>query len=167
MAFSETDLTVEHYYPKYDYSDYEEIQEGEISATISFSFWKSKEAVEAAEAEEESGLAQRLHPSLRSPEPDPDTYRYSPSRDSTSSSSSSPSSSRTLHNYKPSILASYGEGEDTSSFQQSYSKAMENGMTDDSDQTDGDGESHLMPAEGSSLSNFYASLSSDTAAMLW
>ena len=167
MAFSETDLTVEHYYPKYDYSDYEEIQEGEISATISFSFWKSKEAVEAAEAEEESGLAQRLHPSLRSPETDPDTYRYSPSRDSTSSSTTSPSSSQTLHNYKPSILSSYGEEGNTSSFQQSYSKAMENGMTDDSDQNDGDNESHLMPAEGPSLSNFYASLSSDTAAMLW
>lgn len=160
VAFSETDLTVEHYYPKYDYSDYEDIQEDNVTTSSSFSFWKSKEIVEAA-SDDESGLSQRLHPSLRSPEPDPDTYRYSPSRDSTPVVTSSP----TLQNYKPSILSSYGD-----SLQQTYTDAMENGATEEEtsnsfDEIDSGG--HIMPAEGSSLSNFYASLSSDTAAMLW
>lgn len=160
VAFSETDLTVEHYYPKYDYSDYEDIQEDNVTTSFSFSFWKSKEIVETA-SDDESGLSQRLHPSLRSPEPDPDTYRYSPSRDSTSGVTSPP----TLQTYKPSILSGYG-----SSLQQTYTEAMENGTPEEEssnsfEETDSSG--HIMPAEGSSLSNFYASLSSDTAAMLW
>lgn len=162
VAFSETDLTVEHYYPKYDYSDYEEIQNDHVTTSSSFSFWKSKEEVEA---DEQSGLSQRVHPSLRSPEPDPDTYRYSPSpsRDSASPVNPPP----TLQNYKPSILSSYGN-----SLQQSYTEAMENGSLEEEEEISGsfeetDNGRHLMPAEGSSLSNFYASLSSDTAAMLW
>lgn len=176
VAFSETDLTVEHYYPKYDYGDYEDIQDNEVTTGFSFSFWKSKIAVEATDSREENGLSQRLHPSLRSPEPDPDTYRYSPSRDATSSSTSSPpppdhtspsTTTTTLHNYKPSILSSYGL-EERDSLQQSYSTAMENGMAEGEREEADDGSGgYLMPAEGPSVSNFYASLSSDTAAMLW
>lgn len=159
VAFSDSELAVEHYYPKYDYSDYEDIQEDEVSTSSSFSFWKSKEVVEAASDDEQSGLSQRLHPSLRSPEPDPDNYRYSPSRDSTSQVSGS--SPPTLQNYKPSILSSYGD-----TLHQSYSRAMENGTAEEEKECDEVDSGHLMPAEGPAL-NFYASLSSDTAAMLW
>ena len=166
MAFSDTELITEHQYPKYDYSDYENIQEDNVSAGFSFSFWKSK--VEVEEDDEQSGLSHRLHPSLRSPEPDPDTYRYSPSRDSVSPVSSPPppaaaSSSSSLHNYKPSILSSYGD-----SLQQSYTTAMENGTEYEEEEQEEEVDSGgLVATEGPSLSNFYASLSSDTAAMLW
>ena len=178
VAFSETDLTVEHYYPKYDYSDYEEIQNDEVSTGFSFSFWKSKIEVEATDADEQNGLSQRLHPSLRSPESDPDNYRYSPSRDSAPagqtpplSGSSSPAvktTTLTLHNYKPTILSSYGEKLGEESLQQSYSRAMENGEMEEGEregEDTPDGGDHLMPGDG--VPNFYASLSSDTAAMLW
>ena len=169
MAFSDTELITEHHYPKYDYSDYENSQEDDVSAGFSFSFWKSKVEVEE---DEQSGLSHRLHPSLRSPEPDPDTYRYSPSRDSVSPVSSPPppvaasSSSSSLHNYKPSILSSYGD-----SLQQSYTTAMENGTEyeeeeQEEEEVDSSG-GGLVATDGPSLSNFYASLSSDTAAMLW
>ena len=164
---------MEHYYPKYDYSDYEDIQDNEVSTGFSFSFWKSKIAVEAVDSEEQNGLSQRLHPSLLSPEPDPDTYRYSPSRDPAPTSPpprdhTSPSTSTTLHNYKPSILSSYGQ-DGGDSLQQTYSRAMENGTVEEEreERDGGGGGGYLMPAEGTSVSNFYASLSSDTAAMLW
>jgi hypothetical protein len=169
VAFSETDLTVEHYYPKYDYSDYDDTQNDEVTTGFSFSFWKSKEQVEATDgSDEQNGLSQRLHPSLRSPESDPDNYRYSPSAQpghtppKASSSSSVKTTTITLSNYTPSILSSYGGGGD--GLQQSYTKAMDNGTREEEEEVV-DGSGHLMPADG--LPNFYASLSSDTAAMLW
>ena len=163
VAFSEDDLAIEHYYPKYDYSDYEDIQNDEVTTGFSFSFWKSK--IEVDGADEQNGLSQRLHPSLRSPETDPDSYRYSPSRDATkpghtpSKPSSSVTTTITLHNYKPSILSSYNEGAgmgvgDTT-LQQNYTTAMENGLTDEG----GEGEDYI--DDGSQL------MSADAAAMLW
>ena len=170
MAFSETDLTVEHYYPKYDYSDYEDIQTDDVSTGFSFSFWKSREQVEATDnADDQNGLSQRVHPSLRSPESDPDNYRYSPSRESTQPGHTPPTTSSgvktttiTLSSYKPSILSSYGEED---SLHQSYTEAMENGAEEEEGEDGVDGSGNIMPADG--VPNFYASLSSDTAAMLW
>ena len=172
---------MEHYYPKYDYGDYEDIQNNQVSTGFSFSFWKSQEEVD--NSDDQNGLSQRLHPSLRSPESDPDNYRYSPSRDSAPpgntppKSSPSPSSSPgvktttvTLRNYTPSILSSYGGREsERDSLQGNYTKAMENGMREEEGEGEGeegtDGSGHLLPADG--LPNFYASLSTDAAAMLW
>ena len=189
VAFSESDLTVEHYYPKYDYSDYEEIQDEVVTTGFSFSFWKSKEEVDAADSGGGGGgLSQRLHPSLRSPETDPDSYRYSsPSRDSTSatpghtplkpsgSSITTTTTTITLHNYKPSILSGY---DNRHTLQDSFVEAMRNGEGGggrgggggegiEGEEGDDDNGGHIMPADGTSSSNFYASLSTDAAAMLW
>ena len=55
--------------------------------------------------------------------------------------------------------------------QQSYTKAIDNGMREEEEEEEEggeelvDGSGHLMLADG--LPNFYASLSSDAAAMLW
>ena len=142
----------------YDYADYDDIQEDVVSADTSFSFWKSKEVVEA----EESGLSQRLHPSLRSPEADHDTYRYSPSRNGASNSSTNSSS---LHNYKPSILSTYDSSSLQDHLQGSYNVAMEGAKSSEGGgKKEEESEDSPMPAEDAT---FYASLSSDAAAMLW
>lgn len=156
MSFSETELFKEHTYPLYDYNDYEIIQEEDTPTGTSFSMNASDE--EAGGSDSEAGLSQRLHPSLRSQEPDMDKYRYSPSQDRVSSPTSS------LHSYKPSILSNYSDSLHQH-IHDSYTSAMQN--EDSVAEEEEEEVDATVPTDGSLLSSFYASLSTDTAAMLW
>lgn len=158
VSFSETELFKEHTYPLYDYNDYEMIQEEEDTPTRT-SFAMSVSDEEAGGSDNEAGLSQRLHPSLRSPEPDMDKYRYSPSQDRVSSPTSG------LHSYRPSVLSNYGDSLHQH-IHDSYTSAMQNEDTVAEEQEEEEVDA-TVPRDGSLLSSFYASLSTDTAAMLW
>ncbi len=156
VSFSESDLTVEHFYPKYDYRDYDEIQE------------ESDE-----EGKELTGLSQRVHPSLRSALTQPihpslrtsasdsNVSRYSRSSSLSKQQPSSPESTTDLHRYTPKLLSSY-EDELQQHLSGNYSVSV------GSDSHDGLAESpDTTPVtENPPIDDFYASLSSNTAA-LW
>lgn len=78
----------EHFYPKYDYSDYEDIEHGETSSPPST---------------ENSGLSHRLHPSLR-PNNESDPYAYG---FGSAHSPRSPPSDTSLNTFVPKALSSY------------------------------------------------------------
>ena len=162
MSFSDSNLHTEHFYPKYDYSDYEDIEQ---ELPDIFGRGKLRNA----------GLAHRLHPSLREDnDTDSDSYRYgfnpgAGSNSSTPSPTATDSSSSTgvgggneggFSNYKPSILASFDSfnapGFTGSPIINSPIKEAE------SDETSTDTEQ----VDGNSM-DYYSSLNADTAALLW
>lgn len=123
VSFSDSQLTVEHTYPKYDYSDYDGVN---------------------SEGETDSGLAQKIHPSLRHGD---DFGRYG-----------SPSGS--LSGWTPS-LTGYGDlllqqlsGNFNSPPTSPVKKSSSPQKTSDSSSDD-------------QANDFYANLNSDTAALLW
>ena len=127
----------EHVYPKYDYKDYETLSEDDEEGSVG----------------ENLGLAQRLHPSLRPTSPDKDPYSNSPVKQI-----SSPETD--LHRYTPKSISSYEDeiqqhlsGHYSLSYQEEQSHAAEessDGMPLSEDQVD-----------------FYATLNSDDAALMW
>lgn len=95
VSWSDTQLTSEHCYPKYDYSDYDDIDQ-ERSSRNSINV--------------NSGLSHRLHPSLRPNESDPYGYGFtSPAspRSTTADNSLSTFVPKALSTYSPQILSSY------------------------------------------------------------
>lgn len=92
VSFSDSQLTVEHVYPKYNYDDYVEDDGHDKDKTDGPS--------------NNSGLSQRLHPSLRSPH-DTSTDPYNLSG-YTSPSPTKPSEKK-IGLYSPSILSSFGD----------------------------------------------------------
>ena len=147
VSWSDTQLVSEHYYPKYDYSDYDDIEREEAN----------KNKFMAALAKENSGLSHRLHPSLRHNN-DSDGYGYggfsptSPSpRNTTSENSLSSFVPKTLSGHSPQMLAGY-----TDLNPDAHIQAEENGLPEEletvQEQTD----------------DFYDDFtSSNTAALLW
>ena len=162
MAFSGSDLVTEHVYPLYDYKDYEFIEEEEHSTSPPASFFSSsdKDDRERESLGMSAGLSQRLHPSLRSPEPNMDDYRYSPSREVGSNATPS------LHSYKPSILSSYGDTASQYLHGGHLSTAQEEELGDKTqEKKEEEVEEDAVPDRDSA--DFYASLTAETAAMLW
>lgn len=93
VSWSETHFVLEHTYPKYDYSDYEEIQQetnGDC-ATVS--------------SGENLGLSHRVHPSLRpANETDPYSYGFTsptPTKNTAAGSSLGSFVPKTLSSYTP------------------------------------------------------------------
>ena len=145
VSWSDSALISEYYYPKYNYSDYEEIHEE--TPQIS--------------SHENSGLSQRLHPSLRlsnDTNSDPYHYGYSPSASPKSGSSESslanfiPSS---LSSYSPRILANYSDP-----IESSDAATEEAGISIT-------GSTQMSPTNEVDTDDFYAGLTSNTAALLW
>ena len=79
VSFSDTQLTVEHSYPKYSYHDYDEVQEEAAE----------EGAHKGPRKHKEEGLSQRLHPSLQVKDSDP--YSFSSPSKTNFSGMSSPS----------------------------------------------------------------------------
>ena len=166
VSFSDSDLEMQHVYPKYDYSDYEDIDHDKEEVG-----WSE---TDGGETNENSGLAHKLHPSLRptetnstdfygysSPSPTkPDSYRYS----SPSSSNKHSPLDNDLHHYTPSALSGYGD-ELQRHLSGNLSSPVHSGREDASPTSDVSED--IMPATEEQTSDFYATLNSDTAAMLW
>jgi len=77
VSWSDTNLTEEHFYPKYSYEDYDDINSDK-------------------EDNSDNELSQPIHPSMRATnETDSDMYRYSPGRASS------------LGSYTPSIMSNF------------------------------------------------------------
>ena len=168
MSFSDSELCVAHVYPKYDYSDYEDIDHDREEVG-----WSE---TDGRETNENSGLSHKLHPSLRptetntadlygysSPSPTkPDSYRYS------SPSSNSPnqhsSFDNDLHHYTPSALSGYGDALQRH-LSGNLSSPVHSGREDASPTSDVSDD--IVPATEDQTSDFYATLNSDAAAMLW
>ncbi len=147
VSWSDTQLVSEHFYPKYDYSDYDDVEREE----------DNKNRFKAALSKENSGLSHRLHPSLRRNN-DTDGYGYGgfsptspPPRITAPESSLSSFVPKTLAGHSPQMFSGYSdthtEAED--------SRGQENGLPDtlESGQEQSDA--------------FYADLTSNTAALLW
>ena len=151
VSFSDSQLTIEHFYPKYTYHDYDDINSDEDNVSnpgITHSTTVN------------SGLSHKLHPSLRSTnENDSDVYRYSPSK----ASPMKPSSHSSLGAYTPSILSGYngmlqnhisGSGYNSTSPVKSPVKAPEE-------------PDYSSPGIDDRAADFYSHLNTDTAALLW
>lgn len=81
---------LEHFYPKYDYSDYDEIEQDDTSKPPST---------------KNSGLSHRLHPSLRpSNESDPYSYGFG-----STVSPRSPTHDNSLSTFVPKALSGYSQ----------------------------------------------------------
>ena len=160
MSFSDSNLHTEHFYPKYDYSDYEDIEQD-----LPDIFGRSKLR--------NSGLAHRLHPSLRGDDDaDSDSYRYGFNAGSGSNSSTpsptpaeSPSSIEIgvgggLSSYKPSML---------SPFDNFHSPGFSGSLDIDSpiEETESEGTSKNTEQVDENSTDYYSSLNADTAALLW
>ena len=170
VSFSDSSLHTEHFYPKYDYSDYDEIEQ-----ELPDIFGRGKLRTINA------GLSHRLHPSLRTDnEPDSDSYRYgfnsstgsnpsSPSPHSTSNLADSPSSVGVglggggggLSSYKPSMLSSFDSLGSFSSPVHSP-PVIASPITEDVS-AEADAESEQVD----SATDYYSTLNADTAALLW
>lgn len=156
-------MHTEHFYPKYDYSDYEDIEQ-----ELPDIFGRNKLR--------NAGLAHRLHPSLRTDsESQSDSYRYGFSGSNSSSpspiSTDSPSSNGGfgagggggLSSYKPSSLSPFDSlasfsspGHSTPLSIGSPIKEVEfEEASTDTEQTD------------DNSTDYYSSLNADTAALLW
>ena len=137
----------EHFYPKYDYSDYDEIDQDNEETQNSFP--------------ENSGLSQRLHPSLRlTKDASSDPYHYGYSQTATLKNGGSSdnflenSPHMSLSSYSPKILAGYPNLnliEQNSSVEEDLSRETV----------------HINPANEDQAKDFYADLTSNTAALLW
>ena len=157
VSFSDSNLEIEHFYPKYDYSDYEDIEQ-----ELPDIFGRSKLR--------NAGLSHRLHPSLRTDnDTNSDTYRYGGGFNSSSSNpASSPSppaapeshatngilSGGGLSSYTPSMLSPFDAF--TASPISSPIKEEETSSSTEVEQVDGNSED-----------DYYSSLNADTAALLW
>ena len=138
VSWSDTHLVMEHFYPKYDYSDYEEAE---------------KDVASNPASTENSGLSHRLHPSLRpSNASDPYAYGFS-----STGSPRSPSSDNSLSTFVPKALSAYSQAPQISS---SYSDRNQVAADDNSRRLE-----EVMPEE--ETDDFYADLTSNTAALLW
>ena len=129
---------------------------------------------DGGETNENSGLAHKVHPSLRptetnstdfygynSPSPTkPDAYRYG----SPSSSNKPNALDNDLHNYTPSVLSGYGDALQRH-LSGSLSSPVRSGREDASPTLDTSDD--IVPATEDQTSDFYATLNSDAAAMLW
>ena len=156
VSFSDSNLHTEHFYPKYDYSDYEDIEQ-----ELPDIFGRGKLR--------NSGLSHRLHPSLRvDNDVDSDAYRYGFNSNSSNNLSSPPPSSSDLpsngvegglSSYKPSMLSPF---DSLASFNSpGYSTPPTTPIKED-------------PREDISneqiednSTDYYSSLNADTAALLW
>ena len=145
MSFSDSSLTEEHFYPKYSYHDYDEVNESEEANSLS------------TDGGSNSGLSQRLHPSLRPiNETDSDMYRYSPSK------------TGSLGQYTPSIMGSYNYND----MLQNLNSLSTQGSKESSPPKNPEPEPIPEEPEYSSPVNdvandFYSHLSADTGALLW
>lgn len=83
---------LEHFYPKYDYSDYDEIEHASDSPST-----------------ENSGLSHRLHPSLRPNESDPYGYGFNSSKSPPSNSSLSTFVPKALSSFSPQTVSGYSD----------------------------------------------------------
>ena len=153
-------METEHFYPKYDYSDYEDIEQ-----ELPDIFGRSKLR--------NAGLSHRLHPSLRTDnDTSSDSYRYGGGFNSNSSSgnpTSSPSPQAApespatngvlggggLSSYTPSMLSPF----DAFSASPISSPIKEEETTD--------GSTEVEQVDGNSADDYYSSLNADTAALLW
>lgn len=144
VSFSDTQLSIQHVYPKYDYKDYDEAQSDDGNESQGY-FEESTDG--------NSGLSHRLHPSLRSGETGSQFYRYnaSPIKDNQSGNS--------LHQYTPSILSGFG-----SELQQHLSGLSSSTRNETKFSPE---PSDQMPAGDDQTNDIYTNLNSDTAAMLW
>ncbi len=147
VSWSDSQLVSEHFYPKYDYSDYDDIEREQ----------ENKNKFMTALAKENSGLSHRLHPSLRRNN-DTDAYGYGGfSPTSTSPRTTTPDNS--LSSFVPKTLSG-------------HSLQMLSGYTDINPQTGGNNEEvNESPQELETVQeqtdDFYADLTSNTAALLW
>lgn len=153
VSFSDSMLHVEHVYPKYDYSDYEEVQileesDGGLERNDSFSKGIGN-----------SGLSQKLHPFLRpsdSVSADPYHYNPSPIKNQTSPPATD------IHRYTPRLLSNFGDAlEQHLSGNYWTSSPLKETRDNVSESED------IMPAPEDQASDFYATLNSDVAALLW
>lgn len=162
MSFSDSNLHTEHFYPKYDYSDYEDIEQ-----ELPDIFGRSKLR--------NSGLAHRLHPSLMGEEDtDSDSYRYGFNAGSESNSSTpsptaaeSPSSigvdtggGRGLSDYKPSMLSPFDNFHTPG-----FSGSLE--LDSPTEETESEGTGRDTEKVDGNSTDYYSSLNADTAALLW
>lgn len=139
VSWSETHFVSEHFYPKYDYSDYDDIeQENE----------ELDSPATTPMAKKNLGLSHRVHPSLRPTNTSDDPYSYS-FTSPTSPRSTAPNSS--LSSFVPKTISSY-----TPQYTAEDHSPMTNG---------GSPVSHE-PLE-QNTDDFYADLTSNTAALLW
>ena len=145
MSFSDTQLSINHFYPKYDYSDYEEVQQDEGSKSQGY-FEETTDG--------NSGLSHRLHPSLRSSESDSYFDRYNPSPVKKGGLSASD-----IHSYTPTILSGYDN--ELQLHLNGLSSPKPKGGKFSPEPLDSS------PVTEHSVNDFYATLNSDTAAMLW
>jgi hypothetical protein len=137
VSWSDTHLVLEHYYPKYDYSDYDDIEQ--------------ENAVKSSSTEN-SGLSHRLHPSLRNNnESDPYGYGFNPVV-----SPRSHTSENSLSTFVPKALSSYSQSPQVSP---TYSDRDQVVSTNNSTLEE------VTPEEEND--DFYADLTSNTAALLW
>lgn len=135
VSWSDTNLVSEHYYPKYDYSDYEEIEQ------------------ENHNSSEDVGFSHKLHPSLRPVNTQSDPYKNytnfstAPMNGMGSEGSLSTFTPSSLSSYAPRILAGYSDIN----------------TTDTEDSTPAN--TGAIPEE--QTEDFYADVTSNTAALLW
>ena len=149
VSWSDTQLVSEYFYPKYDYSDYEDIEREEAN----------KNQFMAALAKENSGLSHRLHPSLLQRKNDTDSYGYGsynstspPARTTPSENSFSSFVPKALSGHSPQLFSGYA---DPIPEVRSTEKAEENGLLEELDS---------VPEQ---TDDFYADLATNTAALLW
>ena len=161
VSFSDSNLEIEHFYPKYDYSDYEDIEQERPDI-----FGRSKLR--------NSGLSHRLHPSLRMDnDTNSDSYRYgggfnSSPGGSNTSSPSPPATTETpitngvlggggLSSYTPSMLSPF---DNLSSFTASP-------IASPIKEEEASSSMEVEQVDGNSADDYYSSLNADTAALLW
>ena len=135
VSFSDSALTEEHFYPKYIYQDYDEVNE------------ESEGTDNGSNSNNNSGLSQRIHPSLLSSN---ETDRYSPSK-------ISPMKPSSLGQYTPSIMSNYSDMMTTS---YSYNSNKSTPSKEEKPMYNGG-------PVNDSANDFYSGLNTDTAALLW
>ena len=164
VSFSDSNLETEHYYPKYDYSDYEDIEQERPDI-----FGRSKLR--------NAGLSHRLHPSLRTDnDSNSDDYRYGGKFNSSSGSSnpaSSPSPSSTAAPEVPSTNGIFGGGglssytpSMLSPFDAFSASPISSPIKEEETETK-DSSTEVEQVDGNSADDYYSSLNADTAALLW
>ena len=167
VSFSDSSLHTEHFYPKYDYSDYDEIEQ---ELPDIFGRGKLRNV--------NTGLSHRLHPSLRTDnDTNSDSYRYgfnssaggNPSSPSPSSSTDhSPSSvglggGGGLSSYKPSMLSSF---DSLGTFSHLPTPTLPSPIKEEAS-AEADADSDKVDGAEDDSTDFYSTLNADTAALLW
>ncbi len=143
VSFSDSALTEEHFYAKYIYDDYDMVN-------------TDSEGIDNGSkmSTENSGLSQRIHPSLL---PSNETDRYSPSK-------ISPMKSGALGQYTPSVMGNYND------MMQSHLSgfgAYENRKSSPAKKEVKEEPMYNGPVNDDRANDFYSGLNSDTAALLW